>query len=165
MITLLFYLFAGISLLGAVSIIISKNLLHNALFLLLSLLGVAGVYVFAGADFMAVSQIMVYVGGVLVLLLFGVMYTNKKRADMMQVGLGRNWQGLLVGGGFAALLCYAIANASWLPSASDAASLGNTTPTLGISLMTTHILAFEAVAILLLLALIGAINIAAGNRG
>lgn len=161
----LFYLFVGISLIGAMGIVLSKNLLHSALLLLLSLLGVAAVYIFAGADFIAVSQIMVYVGGVLVLLLFGVMFTSKQKEEAIFVDAGREWQGAVLGISLFAMFVYAIKGATWLPAVLKANNLGETTAALGMTMMTDYLLAFEAIAILLLLVLIGAINIVSGNRG
>jgi NADH-quinone oxidoreductase subunit J len=71
MIQLAFFVFAGITVAGAFYLLFTKNVLYAAFSLLLTLLGIAGLFVFAGADFLAVSQIMIYVGGILILLIFG----------------------------------------------------------------------------------------------
>ena len=73
-------LFLSICLLVIVSgfwVVFSPNLVHSAVSLLFTLFGVAGIYVFLYADFMAASQVIIYVGGILVLIIFGVMLTNK----------------------------------------------------------------------------------------
>ena len=77
MIQLAFYAFAVLSIFGAFAVLFTKSVLHAAFFLLLTLLGVAGLFVLASADFLAIAQIMIYVGGVLVLVIFGVMLTHK----------------------------------------------------------------------------------------
>ena len=62
---------------SAIWVVISPNLIHSAVSLLFTLFGVAALYVFLYADFMAASQVIIYVGGILVLIIFGVMLTNK----------------------------------------------------------------------------------------
>jgi len=74
---IIFYLFAIITVVSAAIVVNVKNIVHAAYSMLLTFFGVAGIYVLLGADFLAVVQIMVYVGGILILLLFGVMLTNK----------------------------------------------------------------------------------------
>ena len=73
-------IFIGLLLIIAVSalwVVISPNLVHSAVSLLFTLFGIAGVYVFLYADFIAATQVVIYVGGILVLIIFGVMLTNK----------------------------------------------------------------------------------------
>ena len=72
--------FIGVALLVIISafmVVISSNLVHSAVALLFTLFGVAGLYIFLYADFMAATQVVIYVGGILVLIIFGVMLTNK----------------------------------------------------------------------------------------
>ena len=74
-----YFVFAGICLLTiitALGVVLSPNLIHSAVFLLFTLFGVAGLYVFLYADFIAATQVIIYVGGILVLIIFGVMLTN-----------------------------------------------------------------------------------------
>ena len=69
-------------------VIVSPNLVHSAVSLLFTLFGVAGLYVFLYADFIAAAQVIIYVGGILVLIIFGVMLTNKiSDATMYQIKL------------------------------------------------------------------------------
>jgi len=81
---LIFLLFTLLTLGSAVAILLTRNVMYAAFFLLLTLLGVAGLFVLAGADFLAVAQIMIYVGGVLVLIMFGVMLTQNKSAQPVE---------------------------------------------------------------------------------
>ncbi len=72
----IFYLFAAVTLVSGLMVISSGNIVRSAFYLLATLFGVSGLYVLLGADFVAVTQIMVYIGGILILLLFGVMLTS-----------------------------------------------------------------------------------------
>jgi NADH-quinone oxidoreductase subunit J len=74
---IVFYAFAAITVLSAFVVVFSRNIMYAAFSLLFTFFGVAGLYVLLQADFLAVTQILIYVGGILVLLLFGVMLTNK----------------------------------------------------------------------------------------
>ena len=74
---IVFYLFAAISVGSALLVVLARSLIYSAFALLGAFFGVAGLYVLLGADFLAATQLLVYVGGILVLLLFGVMLTHK----------------------------------------------------------------------------------------
>jgi len=155
-----FYFFGGTTLLSALMILLSKNVLYNAFFLLLSFLSIAALYVFAGADFIAVTQIMVYVGGILVLLIFGVMFTNRQKN---QIGVFTGNQHVFLGIGIAAvlfsLLAVAISQTNFDTLASSQ-QMDSKIQSLGVGLMTDYLIPFELAAILLLAALIGAALIA-----
>ena len=73
---IVFYVFAVITVVSAFVVVFSRNIMYAAFSLLFTFFGVAGLYVLLSADFLAVTQILIYVGGILVLLLFGVMLTN-----------------------------------------------------------------------------------------
>ncbi|HYG67974.1 MAG TPA: NADH-quinone oxidoreductase subunit J, partial [Anaeromyxobacteraceae bacterium] len=73
----LFYAFAGVALAGASVVAFSRNILYSCLGMLGALLGAGALYIYLSADFVAVTQLLVYVGGVLVLVLFAVMLTNR----------------------------------------------------------------------------------------
>lgn len=164
---IIFYAFAGLTILSALTIIITKNVLYAAFSLILTFLGVAAMYVFAGADFIAVSQIVVYVGGILILLIFGVMLTNRLSGQKVETGTQNKFSGILVSLVVFGLLVYAIIQANFKSLAwiHDAEGAGETTTSgtvnlIGIKLMSDFILPFEIVGVLLLLALIGAVFIA-----
>src|SRR5512137_65105 len=74
---IVFFVFAFITVVSGFIVVFSKNIIYSAFSLLFTFFGVAGLYVLLQADFLAVTQILIYVGGILVLLLFGVMLTNK----------------------------------------------------------------------------------------
>jgi NADH-quinone oxidoreductase subunit J len=170
---ILFIIFSLLTLGSALTILLTRNLLYAAFALLLTFLGVAALYVLAGADFLAVTQVMIYVGGVLVLLIFGVMLTqqsiivgnltNVVRTDLRR----RPWLGVLVAGSLLGVFLTLILQVNWsmlkhLQPLSVAPSKERVTtiPTIGVQLMTEFVLPFEVAAILLMVALIGAAYIA-----
>lgn len=162
-----FYIFAALTALSAFLILFARNVLHAAFLLIICFLGVAAVYVFAGADFVAITQVMVYVGGILVLMIFGVMLTNKISGQAVTTQTYHHFWGGIVGVSVFSLLLYAIikANVSSLPWIAKAYSSGevvkeSTIQLIGIKLMSEYILPFEVAAVLLLIALIGAAYIA-----
>ena len=140
--------------------------MYAAFALFLALLGVAALFVLAGADFLAVAQLMVYVGGILVLLIFGIMLTRtpdpeatSQTPNRVIVGLGRKFWGLTVSFGLFAVLFLVIVQANFALSG-DTLDSRSTIRTLGVELMTTHLLPFEIAGILLLVALVGAAYLA-----
>jgi len=161
-----FYSFSILAIASALFILFSKNLIYAAFALFMAFLGIAALYVLAGADFLAVTQIMVYVGGILVLLIFGIMLTQKTNRqtvsstpNRVEVERSRRIQGFLVGTGVFAFLSYVIIS-SQFKMTGDIISSRSTIKTIGVELMTSHLLPFEIAAILLLVALIGAAYLA-----
>lgn len=164
--TLLFYFFAGLTGLSVLYIAWTKNILYAAFALMLTFLGMAGLFVFLGAEFLAITQIVVYVGGILILIIFGMMLTNKLSnkklvtqryqsgiGALVAIGLGYVLIKLIAGGAFRNLL--------WMDS-SHTTTAG--LKALGMQLMTQYVLAFEIIGILLLIALIGALYLAGKLR-
>jgi len=151
-------LFGLLTVASAALVAFSPKLLHAGFALLFTFFGVAGLYVFLGADFLAATQVLVYIGGVLVLLLFGILLTNALPTAEISSRPVRRWQGLVLAAGLLALLLTALWRTEWtrletpLP-ASTAADIGR-------AFMTTWLLPFEAASILLLGALIGALHLA-----
>ena len=136
---------------------LSRNILYSALGLLASLLGVAGLYVFLSADFVAVAQIMIYIGGVLVLILFAVMLTNR----IGEVKVSNASMGWASGGLLAALvLGLLLVVAFEVPWAVRPMPALPTTAPLGNGLLQRWLLPFELASLILLATLIGAIIIA-----
>ena len=160
-----FYGFSLLAIIAALFILLSKNLIYGAFALFLAFLGVGALYVLAGADFLGVTQIMIYVGGILVLLIFGIMLTQKKKNDdpqhhnRVEILLSRGFWGSLLGAGFFALLIKIIITANFKMSG-DSITSKSTIKTIGVELMTSHLLPFEIAAILLLVALVGAAYLA-----
>lgn len=168
---ILFLLSAALTIGCAVMVAVTKNLMHSCVFLLGSLIGIAGLYATLGADFVAVTQIMVYVGGVVILMLFAVMLTGGKdfvsRAQNL-LGLaptmGNKWTFAL--GGLVALV-FVLTNVTLIMNVTKvfpAKQFGNEFPStvneIGHLLVKDHVLAFELSSVLLLGALVGAAIIA-----
>jgi len=155
---LLFYAFAALTVGGGIFLLITKNVLYAAYGLMGTLLGMAALYVFLGADFVGATQILVYVGGVLVLVLFGVMLTNRLSGQKILSTSHNRWAGYGLSTIFFVGLGYAIYSLNW--------SQVKTTPTegtvkpIGKALMTDYLLAFELVGVLLLVVLVGAAYVA-----
>ncbi|MBT4285905.1 MAG: NADH-quinone oxidoreductase subunit J [Deltaproteobacteria bacterium] len=152
---LFFYLFSVMIIgLGGV-VAFSRNLLHSAFALFFVLFGVAGFYVLLGADFLAMVQIMVYAGGVCVLLIFATMLSD----NISQPGKSNlSFQTVLstvAGGGIALLLLSAFENTTWNVVAPGA--MEPTTNSIGKLLLNEYILPFEVISFLLLAAMVSAI--------
>ncbi len=160
---ILYYLFmlsAGIS---AILILFVENLFKAVLLLLIVLLSIAAIYVLSFAEFLAVTQILIYAGGVVVIMLFGIMLTSKTTSGVaLNVKTTNIFPAALTG----CLLIYLLVSLLTKDfSDAEAGSIDlNSTRETGISLMTSHLLAFEVTAILLLAALIGAAVISSGNK-
>ena len=152
-----FYVVGAIALVGALIAVTQPNLLRAALGLILAFVGVAGVYFVLEAEFVGVVQILIYIGAISVLILFAVMLTR----GLMRGGEAFNTQ--WVGAAFIAVLMFAIllfviVGTKWNVVAQKVS--GDLIPKIGTELMTTYLLPFEAISLLLLAALVGAIVIA-----
>jgi NADH-quinone oxidoreductase subunit J len=155
---LIFYLFAALTVISAVFVVTNKNIVHAAFFLLFTFFGVAGIYVLLGADFVAIVQLIVYVGGILILILFGVMLTNKITDVEIKTGTTNTTAAIVGVGLFAGALLASMINSNWKIFESELPS--QTTGILGHLLMQEYVLVFELLGIILLIALIGAASIA-----
>jgi NADH-quinone oxidoreductase subunit J len=155
---IIFYLFAAVTVLSAFFVVTNKNIVYSAFFLLFTFFGVAGIYVLLGADFVAIVQLIVYVGGILILLLFGVMLTNKITNVEIKTGTINIYPAVIGVGLLSGALLAALINSSWkiFPSTSQLP----TTKALGTMLLQEYALVFELLGIILLIALIGAASIA-----
>ena len=152
-----YILFGGICLftvMTAIWVVLSPNLIHSAVSLLFTLFGVAGLYVFLYADFIAATQIIIYVGGILVLIIFGVMLTN----NIADPKLTNKRQHQLLAGMFSFALLIMLSNivfdTNWYVK--ELIIRDSTVNDIGMMLLSTYLLPFEVVSILLLAALIGA---------
>jgi NADH:ubiquinone oxidoreductase subunit 6 (subunit J) len=165
---LIFYGFSALTIACAGAIIFVKNVLYCALCLLGSFLGIAALYVFAFADFLAIAQIMIYIGGVLLLLIFGIMLSRRLAGDKFIVAESRNmFPGIIAGASFFGILTYLLIQVNFAEIGRIAAynpmSSQSSVKTIGKNLMTDYALPFEASGIILMVALIGAAFIAGKN--
>ncbi len=159
-----FYIFAIGTILGSFGVIACKQPINSAISLVVSFFFLAGIYILLNAQFMAVIQILVYAGAIMVLFMFVLMLLNLRDDEL---GKPRVNNTKLLGSLFAAVLCYVFATASisfvgageqlWttaLPS-----DFGTVAP-IGRELMTKWILPFELSAVLLLVGIVGAVVVA-----
>ncbi len=156
---ILFYLFALITVGSAFIVVFSKNMVYAAFSLLFTFFGVAGFYVLLQADFLAVTQILVYVGGILTLLLFGVMLTNKAISVDMKTGTINTIPAMVIAAVVFGLLG-GIFYATWSTVTAPPATLVSTARPIGEMLMTAYALPFEVASVILLVAMVGAAMIA-----
>jgi NADH-quinone oxidoreductase subunit J len=160
---LVFYVFAFITIVSAFLVVFSKNIIYSAFSLLFTFFGVAGLYVLLQADFLAVTQILIYVGGILVLMLFGVMLTNKVINVEIKTGTLQTVPALILVAIVAGTLA-GLFYSTWRDAGTSMIASPPTTSTLGEMLMTGYLLPFEVASIVLLVALIGAAFTARRNR-
>ena len=159
-----FWSFAALAIVPGVFILLSRNIIRAAFWLLAALLGFAGLYLIIGADFLAFTQILVYVGGILVLILFGVMLTHKDPLFLRRSKQTGTWlPGALAGGLILAGTLTVALGTGWKVNEA-APEPGPTTALIGDLLMTKFILPFEVVSVLLLAALVGAAYVARGKE-
>lgn len=157
--TFVFYLFGILTISASWVVIYSKNLVYSAFALLFSFFGIAGLYGLLMADFLAATQVLIYVGGVLMLLLFGVMLTARKSVmEITQSNLPRIPGAIISGLMFLLLLYIIFSENSW--NAASNQGVRETASVIGRLLMTDYLLPFEVTSILLLACLIGAVYIA-----
>lgn len=157
------FIFIQVALLTAVAgllVVTSRNLFHSALALTLTFFGVAGVYIFLEAEFLAVSQILVYVGAIAMLIAFAIMLTRGMmygRTSPLNHQWGKSSLFALLF--FSALLAFVRATPWPAPGEAVLADEG-LIRALGVEFVTTYVVAFEVLGLLLLVALVGAVMMA-----
>jgi NADH:ubiquinone oxidoreductase subunit 6 (subunit J) len=173
LVQVLFYLMSFIALGSAVFVATTENLVRSVFMFFITLFALAGLYVLALADFVAITQIVIYVGGILVLILFAFMLSGKETLNVMQKQSSRfislsKLPALILAGLFFIVLLNVIfnVNADSLDWVTQSIVLHNIirpdtlmTENIGINLMTRYLLPFEAISILLMIALVGAAHL------
>ncbi|MHA8052965.1 NADH-quinone oxidoreductase subunit J family protein [Aquirufa sp. OSTEICH-129A] len=162
-----FLVLAGLTSASALAMAWTKNLLHAALSTFMCMLGLAGLYVMAYADVMAVAHLLIYVGGVLILILFGIMLTQNPRSqdyeapnDLWTRQSGRFWSLSISLSIFLGLLWILNRSMDSFSLASDDIQRSSKLTHLGLALLTEYSFAFELAGVFLLIALVGATYIA-----
>ena len=152
-----FYILAAVTLISAVAAMSLRNLVHCALSLALTFLGVAGLFLLLNAGFVAFAQILVYVGAVAILIVFAILLTRgseqheRVRASNLFLSLP-----------IAAVVAAVLINAVFSTSVAASATVANspTVREIGLALMTSHVIPLEAIGLLLTVALLGAVVLA-----
>ena len=173
LVQVMFYVMAFIVLASALFVAATKNLVRSIFMFFVTLLGLAGLYVLSLADFVAITQVVIYVGGILVLILFAFMLSGKEHLEAVSKQTGfisiSKAPALILAGLFLVVFVNIffkadINNLSWIKQSiagNDQVMPGtDMTGNIGINLMTRYLLPFEAISILLMIALIGSAHIA-----
>ena len=155
---IIFYAFAALTIASAAVMVFSRNIIYSAVGLLFTFFGVAGLYVLLAADFIAVVQILIYVGGILILILFGVMLSHRITSIELRTGTLQLLPAVLVVGGVLVILLRIVYGTSW--NMVPPAEFTPTSQKIGALFMTDFLIPFEIASVLLLAALIGAAFIA-----
>lgn len=168
-----FLVIAAVTLVGAYRVVTSQKIMHAALWLGLTFMGVAGIFLLLGAEFLAAAQVLIYVGAIMTILIFGIMLspTQDLRAEgdqaaasdghgnQVQTGAKRPVWAMIVGAGFALLMLILFTRTEWTYVSGGATEV-NSARLLGEAIFGRFVVPFEAASILLLVALIGAIALA-----
>lgn len=154
-----FYVIAAAAIIAALKMVTTSNVVHAALYLLVVLVAVAATYIILGAEFAAATQLLVYVGAIMVLLLFGVMLTRAQIGHEDDLDHDQKWIGGLVSVVLFAVMTYAVTD-QWGTQKLPADRLPQPTQEVADAIFSTYIVPFEAISLLLLAALIGTIVVA-----
>ena len=153
--TAVFYLIALVTVVSAGMVALSRNIIYSAFSLLGTFMGVAGIYIFLGADFVAAVQVLIYVGGILVLILFAVMLTHRITDVAITNRAAGRIPATLVVAVFLVLLIQTVKETAWVKA--KEVSYAATTAKIGDAFLYDYLLPFELASLVLLGALIGAV--------
>ena len=180
-----FFAFGGLTVVAALGVVLHRKIVYNAVFLALALLGVAALFITLNADFLGIVQILLYLGGIVILILFSILLTRGEARGVLYVN--RNRQSLpafLVVGSLTAWMAYQLGSVSW-PNAYQSLArrfansgygefatvkpfpmiegqpivLNATVPisVIGDALMKPYLLIFELASLILLVAMVGVV--------
>lgn len=156
---LVFYILAFVVLGTAVGVVFLDNIVYGALLLVLTFIGVAGIYLTLNADFIAIVQVLVYAGAISILIVFSIMLVSRSEKKMNDTNpLGQyKWTSAIVAGALFSIISFFIIKTPWQI---DVGVIPNSMERFAEVLLYDYVLSFELAAILLLVALVGAIIIA-----
>ncbi|MCH7997859.1 MAG: NADH-quinone oxidoreductase subunit J [Chloroflexi bacterium] len=158
----IFYFVAAVTVLGALGVVLTRNVVHSALFLILALLAVAGVFILLSAEFLAIVQILIYGGAVTILILFVMMLTRVRDMPQALDGPQRPFAALAAGA-FLVLSVLAALSSDWPGETREITVVPFRE--MGEALFRDWAVPFEVASLVLLVALIGAIVLARGEEG
>jgi len=161
---ILFYVFAAIAVGATLLVVVQSNAVYSVLLLIASFIGLAGLYVLLEAPFVAVIQIIVYAGAIMVLFLFVVMLLNAPREAIVRSGLFESGGTRVVGGilaaVFAAEIAWALTRSRTMAITAQGDRVPDSVAQIGQRLFQEYAFAFEATSILILVAMVGAVTLA-----
>lgn len=153
------YVLLGVSAVAAVAAVTAKNIFHAALCLIAVLIGTAGLYIALEAEFLAVVQILLYVGAIMTLVIFSIMMTEGLANKNISASNHLNYPAIAGSLGLLAILTYLFLGTPWKSHAAGELARVSTSD-LGQSLLTKYVFPFEVISVFLIAALIGAIIVA-----
>jgi NADH-quinone oxidoreductase subunit J len=148
-----FWVLAVLTVASAAAVAFVRNLIHAVIFLVISFMGVAGLYITLSADFVAVTQILIYAGAISILMLFAIVLTPRSERKNSEGFL--RIPALLLGTLLAATLIFVALDTGW--NISDRDGFDETASIIGDALLDKYVLPFEIASVLLLVAMLGAI--------
>jgi NADH-quinone oxidoreductase subunit J len=158
-----FFLVVAVTILGALIAVLARNIFHNVLGLALSLMGVAGLFLYLNSPFVALMEILIYVGAICIAICFAIMlseplYLPRPPRNPLKV------QGAVAGSALVFIFFYLLLKkTTWVPAPERSTDWSVTT--LGHYFLNNYVLVFEVISLLLLVAMLGAIITARGGRG
>ena len=158
-----FYIIAIAMAVSAIRVVTVKNVVHAAMYLVVVLAGVAAQYILLASEFIAASQVLVYIGAVIVLVLFGVMLTRAKLGKDVNLTNDYWWVGALTAFMVFGVMAYSLLDYygdDRLDQEGVASQVGSNTEQVSDAIFSTYVVPFEAISVLLLGALVGAIVLA-----
>lgn len=159
---ILFYLFALLTVGSALVMAFSRKIVRSAFALMFALIGVAALYILLYADFVAATQLMIYVGGILILILFGVMLTAEEFTFRLKTITVNMVPATILSASVGVLLLYVFYTSEW--AIVEQTDLDQTVTDLGHLLLNEYLLPFQAAGALLLVAIIGALLMATRDQ-
>jgi len=171
-----FVIFAAVTLVGAYRVVISEKIMHAALWLGLTFAGVAAIFFLLGADFLAAAQLLIYVGAITTIIIFGIMLSSLE--DLRGKFGNTLWQrisaqfssprrgafALIAAGGLVVSLIALILRGSWPSARPEGLAVVDTPSLIGDAMFNRFVIPFEIASVVLLVALIGAIALAAKDE-
>ena len=148
-----FYVLSAITLISALMVAVVRDLIHAVLFLILSFIGIAGLYITLSADFVAVVQVLIYAGAISVLMIFAVLLTPRSDRDNAPVSYAAPLS--VLAGLLGAVIIFVGLETDWRQVEGD--RFGQTAAEIGQALLDPYALPFEVASIVLVVAMIGAI--------
>ncbi|MFO7281233.1 MAG: NADH-quinone oxidoreductase subunit J [Thermoanaerobacterales bacterium] len=163
-----FYVIAAVMVAAAVVVVTNRNVVRAALALIVVFAGVAAQYILLAAEFVATTQVLVYIGAIMVLMLFGIMLTRARIGQDPEMTNERWWVGLITALLLAGVMGYALIDhfgSDPLPEDRRLVAVGGSnTATVSDAIFSQYLIPFEVISVLLLSALVGAIVIARKDR-
>lgn len=158
----IFYVLAFLAAVSALMVVTLKNIFHSALFLALTFFSIAGIYILLEAEFLAAIQVLIYVGAITILMIFAIMLTYQISSKSIRQVNEQRGAALIIVLVFFVLSLWTLIKTAWPVNSGDLPE--QNTFEIGRQLLTTYVIPFEVVSIVLLVALIGAIIISRQDK-